>query len=59
MQTEQKKSESDKYISGGSFEMKSGKTTYQVNVFFNTEKNITIEEKLKKMIREDVKKGNF
>ncbi len=59
MQTEQKKSDQDKYTSGGSFEMKSGKTTYKVNVFFNTEKNITIEEKLKKMIREDVKRGNF
>ncbi len=59
MQKEQTKSDPNKYISGGSFEMKIGKTTYKVNIFLNMEKNITIEEKLKKMIREDVRRGIF
>ncbi len=49
----------DKYQNGGSFTLVKGKKTYQVNVFFNTESKISIEEKIKRMIREDVKNGNF
>lgn len=48
-----------KYTDGGRFEVKIGKTTYEVAVFFNGEKKITAEDRIKKLIRQDVKAGNF
>ncbi len=49
----------NKYASGGSFETTIGKTTYLVNVFFNKENKATLDDRIKKMIRQDVKDGNF
>ena len=39
--------------------MRSGRTTYLINVHFNPDSKETIESKVKKLIRKDVAKGHF
>ncbi|MCD8084816.1 MAG: transposon-encoded TnpW family protein [Clostridiales bacterium] len=36
-----------------------GKTTYEVSLFFNKNSKVTLEEKLKRLIRQDVKNEDF
>lgn len=58
MQTTEPK-ENEKYMSGGGFHVVKGKTTYEVSLFFNKNSKVTLEEKLKQLIRQDVKNENF
>lgn len=41
------------YESGGSFHTVIGKTTYEVAIFFNKDSKVSLEEKLKRLIRQD------
>lgn len=43
----------------GSFNMRVGKTTYVVGVHFNKESKDTLEDKVKRLMRDDVKAANF
>ena len=43
----------------GTFPMRVGKTTYIVGVHFSQDSKDTLEDKLKRLMREDVKAGNF
>ena len=45
--------------SAGTFPMRVGKTTYIVGVHFSQDSKDTLEDKLKRLMREDVKAGNF
>ena len=47
------------YIVGGNFKTKIGNTTYLVGVFFNNAKKVTIEDRMKNLIRQEVVAGNF
>ncbi len=47
------------YVDGGSFKTRIGNTTYLVGVFFNNAKKVTIEDKMKNLIRQEVVAGNF
>lgn len=47
------------YTSGGSFKTKIGKTTYEVQLHFNGEKNQKAEDRIKRLIFQDVKNGEF
>ncbi len=49
----------EKYVSGGSFQTTIGRTTYTVNVYFNKDSRVTLDEKIKRLIRQDVKEGKF
>ena len=40
----------------GGFEMKHGRTTYQISVFFDHESGKTAEDRLKRVIQEEVLK---
>jgi len=59
MQTQPEKEANDKYEPGGSFKTVIGKTTYEVSVFFNQESKTSLEDKIKRLIRQDVKNGDF
>ena len=56
---EEKKEENINYIDGGNFKTKIGNTTFSVGVFFNKAKKVTVEERIKKLIRQEVACGNF
>ena len=43
----------------GTFPMRVDKTTYIVGVHFSQDSKDTLEDKLKRLMREDVKAGNF
>ncbi len=58
MAMEEKKKESN-YIHGGNLNIKIGNTRYDVRVFFNGDKQVTVQDKIKRMIRNDVKEGKF
>ena len=48
-----------KEIPAGSFNMRVGNTTYIVGVHFSKESKDTLEDKVKRLMREDVKAANF
>ena len=43
----------------GSFNMRVGNTTYVVGVHFSKESKDTLEDKMKRLMRDDVKAANF
>ena len=43
----------------GSFSMRMGSTTYIIGVHFSTESKDTLEDKMKRLMRDDVKADNF
>ena len=43
----------------GSFYMRMGNTTYVIGVHFSKESKDTLEEKMKRLMRDDVKTDNF
>ena len=43
----------------GSFSMRMGSTTYIVGVHFSKESKDALEDKVKRLMREDVKAANF
>ena len=43
----------------GTFSMKLGKTTYVVGVHFSKTAEDTLEEKMKQLMKDDVKSSNF
>ena len=43
----------------GSFNLRMGNTTYLVSVHFSKESRDTLEDKMKRLIRDDVKTDNF
>lgn len=47
------------YIEGGSFRARIGNTTYLVGVFFDNAKKVTVEDRMKKIICQEVAAGNF
>lgn len=47
------------YIDGGNFKARIGNTTYLVGVFFNKAKKVTVEDRVKNLICEEVVAGNF
>lgn len=47
------------YIDGGNFKTRIGNTTYLVGVFFNNAKKVTVEDRMKNLIRQEVVAGNF
>lgn len=47
------------YIDGGNFKERIGNTTYLVGVFFNKAKKVTIEDRMKNLICQEVTAGNF
>ena len=47
------------YIDGGNFKTRIGNTTYLVGVFFNNAKKVTVEYRMKNLIRQEVVAGNF
>ena len=46
-------------IDGGNFKARIGNTTYHVGVFFNKAKKVTIEDRMKNLICQEVTAGNF
>ena len=46
-------------IDGGNFKARIGNTTYLVGVFFNKAKKVTIEDRMKNLICQEVTAGNF
>ena len=48
-----------KEIPVGSFNMRVGNTTYIVGVHFSKESKDTLEDKVKRLMRDDVKAANF
>ena len=48
-----------KEIPAGSFSMRMGSTTYIIGVHFSAESKDTLEDKVKRLMREDVKAANF
>ena len=59
MQEEKTVENKANYIDGGNFKTKIGNTTYLVGVFFNNAKKVTVEDRMKNLIRQDVVAGNF
>ena len=43
----------------GTFNMRMGNTTYVVGVHFNKDSKDTLEDKMKRLMRDDVKAANF
>ncbi len=58
MAMEVKKKEAN-YVSGGSYFKKIGNIMFEVCIFFNNDQKVTAEDKIKRMIRNDVKAENF
>lgn len=59
MQEEKTAENKANYIDGGSFRTRIGNTTYLVGVFFNNAKKVTIEDRMKNLICQEVTAGNF
>lgn len=59
MQEEKTAENKANYIDGGSFRTMIGNTTYLVGVFFNNAKKVTIEDRMKNLICQEVTAGNF
>ena len=47
------------YIDSGNFKARIGNTTYLVGVFFNKAKKVTIEDRMKNLICQEVTADNF
>jgi len=43
----------------GTFNMRLGNTTYVINVHFSKTSKETLEDKMKRLMRDDVKSANF
>ena len=43
----------------GTFNMRMGNTTYVIGVHFSKESKDTLEDKMKRLMRDDVKAANF
>ena len=43
----------------GTFNMRMGNTTYVIGVHFSKESKDTLEDKIKRLMRDDVKAANF
>ena len=48
-----------KAVPAGTFNMRLGKTTYVIGVHFSKESKDTLDDKVKRLMREDVKAANF
>ena len=59
MQEEKTAEKKANYIDVGSFRTRIGNTTYLVGVFFNNAKKVTIEDRMKNLICQEVTAGNF
>lgn len=59
MQGEKTAENKANYIDGGNFRTRIGNTTYLVGVYFNNEKKVTAEDRVKNLICQDVTAGNF
>lgn len=59
MQEEKTADNKANYIDGGSFRTRVGNTTFLVGVFFNNAKKVTIEDRMKNLISQEVTAGNF
>ena len=59
MQEEKTAEHKATYIDGGSFRTRIGNTTYLVGVFFNNAKKVTIGDRMKNLICQEVTAGNF
>ncbi len=59
MQEEKTAENKANYIDGGNFKARTGNTTYLVGVFFNKAKKVTIEDRMKNLICQEVTAGNF
>ena len=51
--------ETDNLQPDGSFKMRMGHTTYTVGIHFSKTGSVTYEDKMKRLMREDVKNGHF
>ncbi len=47
------------YKDGGNFKMKIGNTTFNVGVFFNQNSKLSMDERIKNLIKKDVECGNY
>ena len=54
MQEEKTVENKANYIDGGNFKTKIGNTTYLVGVFFNNAKKVTVEDRMKNLICQEV-----
>lgn len=54
-----KVSQTPKASPAGTFSMRIGSTTYVVGVHFSKESKDTLEDKVKRLMRDDVKAANF
>ena len=59
MQEEKTVENKANYIDGGNFKTRIGNTTYLVGVFYNNAKKVTVEDRMKNLIRQEVVAGNF
>lgn len=59
MQEEKTAENKANYIDGGNFKARIGNSTYLVGVFFNKAKKVTIEDRMKNLICQEVTAGNF
>lgn len=59
MQEEKTVENKANYIDGGNFKTRIVNTTYLVGVFFNNAKKVTVEDRMKNLIRQEVVAGNF
>ena len=59
MEQKQNTIKSPKTVAAGTFNMKAGKTTYIIDVYFSQTSKETMEDKVKRLIHDDVKTANF
>lgn len=59
MEQKQNSVKSPKTVPAGTFNMKVGKTTYVIGVYFSQTSKESMEDKVKRLIRDDVKTANF
>ncbi len=59
MQEEKTVENKANYIDGGNCKTRIGHTTYLVGVFFNNAKKVTVEDRMKNLIHQEVVDGNF
>lgn len=59
MEQNQNTIKSPKAAPAGTFNMKVGKTTYVIDVYFSETSKETMEDKVKRLIHDDAKTANF
>lgn len=59
MEQNQNTIKSPKVTPAGTFNMRIGKTTYVIDVYFSQTSKETMEDKVKRLIHDDVKTANF